>query len=115
MFGFTAEDIIFGGLPLFHAFGQTVTLNAVCACWLIHRSFAQGSPPKRQSKSSDQADVTVLAAVPSMYAALIAALEENPSNARQLKGRIRFGISGGSPLPASAHSAFDALNFLSYI
>ena len=28
VFGFTNADIIFGGLPLFHAFGQTVSMNA---------------------------------------------------------------------------------------
>ena len=31
VFGFTAEDVIFGGLPLFHAFGQTVSMNAAFA------------------------------------------------------------------------------------
>ena len=27
----TADDVIFGGLPLFHSFGQTCTLNAAVA------------------------------------------------------------------------------------
>ena len=31
VFGFTADDVIFGGLPLFHAFGQTVSMNAAFA------------------------------------------------------------------------------------
>ena len=92
VFGFTAEDIIFGGLPLFHAFGQTVTLNAACAAGSTIALLPRFTP-EEAIKLIDQADVTVLAAVPSMYVALIAALEENPSNARQLKGRIRFGIS----------------------
>ncbi len=69
VFGFTAEDVIFGGLPLFHAFGQTV----------------------------------------SMKAALAAALEAEPERTRSLRGRIRFGISGGSPLPAPVHSALKTL------
>src|SRR5207247_2126053 len=31
LFGLTAEDVIFGGLPLFHSFGQTCGMNAAVA------------------------------------------------------------------------------------
>ena len=39
VFGFTAEDVIFGGLPLFHAFGQTVSMNAAF-CGVGYSGFA---------------------------------------------------------------------------
>ena len=108
VFGFASRDTIFGGLPLFHAFGQTVALNAACAAGASVALLPRFTPADAL-QLIDQAHVTVLAAVPSMYVAFIAALEEEPQYARQLKGRIRFGISGGSPLPVSAHSAFDEL------
>ena len=57
----------------------------------------------------ERAGVSVLAAVPSMYVSLAAALEAEPERARSLRGRIRFGISGGSPLPAPVHSALKTL------
>ena len=108
VFGFTAEDVIFGGLPLFHAFGQTVSMNAAFAASatvaLLPRFTSDGA-----LNLMERAGVSVLAAVPSMYVSLAAALEAEPERARSLRGRIRFGISGGSPLPAPVHSALKTL------
>lgn len=108
VFGFTAEDVIFGGLPLFHAFGQTVSMNAAFAASatvaLLPRFTSDGA-----LNLIERAGVSVLAAVPSMYVSLAAALEAEPERARSLRGRIRFGISGGSPLPAPVHAAWKTL------
>ena len=108
VFGFTAEDVIFGGLPLFHAFGQTVSMNAAFAASatvaLLPRFTSDGA-----LNLMERAGVSVLAAVPSMYVSLAAALEAEPERARSLRGRIRFGIAGGSPLPAPVHSALKTL------
>ena len=108
VFGFRAEDVIFGGLPLFHAFGQTVSMNAAFAASatvaLLPRFTSDGA-----LNLMERAGVSVLAAVPSMYVSLAAALEAEPERARSLRGRIRFGISGGSPLPAPVHAALKTL------
>ena len=108
VFGFTAEDVIFGGLPLFHAFGQTVSMNAAFAASATVALLPRFTPDGALNLI-ESAGVSVLAAVPSMYVSLAAALEAEPERARSLRGRIRFGISGGSPLPAPVHSALKTL------
>lgn len=108
VFGFTAEDVIFGGLPLFHAFGQTVSMNAAFAASATMALLPRFTPDGALNLM-EHAGVSVLAAVPSMYVSLAAALEAEPERARSLRGRIRFGISGGSPLPAPVHSALKTL------
>lgn len=108
VFGFTAEDVIFGGLPLFHAFGQTVSMNAAFAASATVALLPRFTPDDALNLM-ERAGVSVLAAVPSMYVSLAAALEAEPERARSLHGRIRFGISGGSPLPAPVHSALKTL------
>ena len=108
VFGFTAEDVIFGGLPLFHAFGQTVSMNAAFAASATEALLPRFTPDGALNLM-EHAGVSVLAAVPSMYVSLAAALEAEPERARSLRGRIRFGISGGSPLPAPVHSALKTL------
>ena len=108
VFGFTAEDVIFGGLPLFHAFGQTVSMNAAFAASATVALLPRFTPDGALNLM-EHAGVSVLAAVPSMYVSLAAVLEAEPERARSLRGRIRFGISGGSPLPAPVHSALKTL------
>lgn len=108
VFGFTAQDTIFGGLPLFHAFGQTVSMNAVFAAGATIALLPRFTPEAAVQLSLD-ASVTVFAAVPSMYTALAAYLETVPQQAGDLHGRVRFGISGGSALPASVHADVDRL------
>ncbi|WP_294628677.1 AMP-binding protein [uncultured Rothia sp.] len=108
VFGFTAEDVIFGGLPLFHAFGQTVSMNAAFAASATVALLPRFTP-EGALNLIERAGVSVLAAVPSMYVSLAAALEAEPERARSLRGRIRFGISGGSPLPAPVHAAWKTL------
>lgn len=108
VFGFTAEDVIFGGLPLFHAFGQTVSMNAAFAASATVALLPRFTP-NGALNLIERAGVSVLAAVPSMYVSLAAALEAEPERARSLRGRIRFGISGGSPLPAPVHAAWKTL------
>lgn len=108
VFGFRAEDVIFGGLPLFHAFGQTVSMNAAFAASATVALLPRFTPDGALNLM-ERAGVSVLAAVPSMYVSLAAALEADPERARSLRGRIRFGISGGSPLPAPVHAAWKTL------
>ncbi|MDO4917705.1 MAG: AMP-binding protein [Rothia sp. (in: high G+C Gram-positive bacteria)] len=106
VFGFTTTDVIFGGLPLFHAFGQTVSMNAVFAAGATIALLARFTP-ESAAVLCESAQVSVLAAVPSMYTALASYCESR--DVSSLRGRIRFGISGGSALLASTHADFARL------
>lgn len=102
--GVVTEDVLFGGLPLFHAFGQTVCMNMVFALG-ASVALLPAFTPDGAMKTLVGHKVTVCIAVPTMYAALVAYNRVHPHP--ELKGQVRFGISGGSPLAASTHAAVD--------
>ena len=108
VFGFTSDDVIFGGLPFFHAFGQTVSMNAVLAAGAAIALLPRFTPGGAAQLCAT-AGVTVFAAVPTMYSALASYLGTDPALAHRLRGRVRFGISGGAALPASVHADIERL------
>ena len=90
----TSEDVVFGGLPLFHALGQTVGLNAAVragACLALLTRFS-GAAALRTLQ--DQR-VTVMQGVPAMYAAML----HEPHRSDHDLSRLRVGVSSGAPLP----------------
>jgi len=96
----TEEDVVFGGLPLFHSFGQTVTLNASMArgaTLLLLPRFDPGSAADLMTAH----EATVFAGVPTMYAALLGL-----TDARDL-AHLRVGISGGAALPVEVLYRFE--------
>ena len=101
----TPEDVLFGGLPLFHSFGQTVGLNcavAAGACLTLLARFDAG----RALDVLERDGVTVLAAVPTMYAAL---LNHPQAAGRAAALRLRLCASGGAALPVEVLHAFEAV------
>ncbi|RVW07527.1 long-chain fatty acid--CoA ligase [Prescottella agglutinans] len=98
----TEDDVVFGGLPLFHAFGQTVTLTSAIAhgarLTLLPRFDATDA---LQVLTRDR--VTVFVAVPTMYAALLA----HPDRAEYDLSALRLCVSGGAALPVETLHAFE--------
>ena len=87
----TADDVIFGGLPLFHAFGQTCTLNtavAAGACLTLLPRFSA----ERALRILAEHRVTVFAGVPTMYSALLHVPDRDAYDV----SRLRLSFSGGS-------------------
>jgi long-chain acyl-CoA synthetase len=108
MLGLTREDVIFGGLPLFHAFGQSVGLNAAVASGATITLLARFSPVKAlEVLQRDQ--VTVMEGVPTMYTALL----QHPERASYDTSALRLCVSGGAALPVEVlrgfEQAFDAI------
>ena len=64
------DDVIFGGLPLFHSFGQTCTLNAAIATGASLTVLPRFDGAKTLGILSDQR-VTIFAGVPTMFSALL--------------------------------------------
>ena len=88
------EDVIFGGLPLFHVFGQTVALNvavAAGACLTLLPRF----DPAHALRIIAGHRVTVFEGVPTMYVALL----HQPDRADYDVSSLRMCISGGAALP----------------
>ena len=96
------DDVIFGGLPLFHVFGQTVALNvavAAGACLTLLPRF----DAEHALRIIAGHRVTVFEGVPTMYVALIHA----PDRADYDTSALRLCISGGAALPVEVLRGFE--------
>ncbi len=95
-------DVIFGGLPLFHSFGQTCGLNAAMAggaCLTLLPKF-----DGEQALSIVELDrVTVLLGVPTMYMALLAVEDV----ARFDTSSLKVAVSGGASLPVEVLNGIE--------
>jgi long-chain acyl-CoA synthetase len=98
----TADDVIFGGLPLFHAFGQTCTLNAAVgsgACLTLLPRFDAG----KALGILGEHGVTVFAGVPTVFSRLV----QEPDRDAYPVSRLRVSLTGGAAMPAQVLHAFQ--------
>ena len=96
------DDVIFGGLPLFHVFGQTVALNVAVAsgaCLTLLPRFDAGHALRIIAGHR----VTVFEGVPTMYVALL----HTPDRADYDTSSLRMCISGGAALPVEVLRGFE--------
>ena len=96
------DDVIFGGLPLFHVFGQTVALNVAVAsgaCLTLLPRFDAGHALRIITGHR----VTVFEGVPTMYVALL----HQPGRADYDTSALRTCISGGAALPVEVLRGFE--------
>jgi long-chain acyl-CoA synthetase len=96
------EDVIFGGLPLFHVFGQTVALNVAVAsgaCLTLLPRF----DAEHALRIITGHRVTVFEGVPTMYVALL----NQPDGADYDTSSLRTCISGGAALPVEVLRGFE--------
>jgi long-chain acyl-CoA synthetase len=96
------DDVVFGGLPLFHSFGQTGTLNAAVRTGASVSMLPRFEPAKALATMAAHG-VTVFCGVPTMYTALIAAFEGSGYDPTLL----RRCISGGAALPVEVLHTFE--------
>ncbi len=98
----TPDDVIFGGLPLFHSFGQTCTLNAAVYSGASLSLLPRFDPTQAlQLLAGHRA--TVFAGVPTMYGALLA----QPDRESYDVSALRVCVSGGSAMPVEVLRGFE--------
>ncbi|MCX4098711.1 long-chain-fatty-acid--CoA ligase [Nocardia sp. alder85J] len=98
----SAGDIALGALPLFHVFGQTVSLNSqwrVGAALVLLPRFGAAAAVELMLAEG----VNIFHGVPTMFVELIKAAQE-----AQRLPELRFCISGGASLPPSVLEEFQA-------
>ena len=95
-------DVVLGTLPLFHSFGQTVSMNATLlagACLTLVPRFEPG-----EALATIERDrVTHFYGVPTMYGALL----RHPGRERRDTSSLRLCISGGASLPVEVLRGFE--------
>jgi long-chain acyl-CoA synthetase len=98
----SCDDVVFGGLPLFHSFGQTAALNAAVrfgACLTLVARFE----PAKALEVLARDRVTVFEGVPTMYVALLG----QPDRASYDTSALRVGLSGGAAMPVEVLRGFE--------
>jgi long-chain acyl-CoA synthetase len=96
------DDVVFGGLPLFHSFGQTCTLNVailVGACLTLLPRF----DPDQALRLLANHHVTVFAGVPTMYSTLLHVADR----AAYDLSAVRLCLSGGAAMPVEVLRRFE--------
>ncbi|MER5916547.1 long-chain fatty acid--CoA ligase [Streptomyces sp. NPDC001982] len=99
----TADDVIFGGLPLFHAFGQTCTLNAAVASGACLTLLPRFDAAKALGILGEHG-VTVFAGVPTVFSRLV----QKPDRAAYPVSRLRMSLTGGAAMPVQVLHDFQA-------
>jgi len=96
------DDVIFGGLPLFHVFGQTAALNVALASGACLTLLPRFDAAHALRIIADH-EVTVFEGVPTMYVALL----HQPDRADYDTSSLRMCISGGAALPVEVLRGFE--------
>lgn len=101
------QDVIFGGLPLFHVFGQTCAMNASLyggSCLTLLPQF----DAEEALRIVENDRVTVFLGVPTMYMGLLAV----PAKDNFDTSSLRLAASGGASLPVEVlHGVQQAYGF----
>src|SRR5215210_2582334 len=94
LYGVSEDDVLFGGLPLFHTFGQTCCMNVAASNGATLTLLSKFEPGKAL-EIIQRDKVTVFAGVPTMHGALL----HHPERDSYDTSSLRVIISGGASIP----------------
>ncbi len=103
LFDPSEEDVFFGGLPLFHVFGQTVAMNGAISAG-AEITLLPRFDPSKALEIIQRDKVTIFMGVPTMYAAML----QVPNRADYDISSLRLCVSGGAALPVEIIRAFES-------
>jgi len=102
LFNLKVGDVIFGGLPLFHSFGQTCTMNAAVSAGSAVTLLPRFEPAKAL-QIIERDSCTVFEGVPTMYGALL----NHPARDEVNVSSLRVCASGGASMPVEVMRGFE--------
>ena len=102
LFSLTPDDVMLGALPLFHAFGQTCTLNTAIASASTFVPVPRFDA-ERVLYTIERDHITVFAGVPTMFAAML----HDPHRDQFDVSTLRLCISGGAAMPGEILRGFE--------
>jgi len=97
-----SEDVVFGGLPLFHVFGLVVGLVSATRVGAALAIIPRFEPKPAMDLISGE-KVSIMLGVPTMYAAIL----NHPDNATMDTSSLRTCASGGSAMPLEVMRGFE--------
>src|SRR5580693_1231753 len=106
LFEFSADDIVLVALPLFHVFALSSIMNTCVllgGTMTLVRRFDPGAVLQLMQRDR----VTVFMGVPTMYIALLQAVDSGDAADYDLSS-LRVAVSGGAPIPAEVIDAFES-------
>jgi long-chain acyl-CoA synthetase len=103
LFSLDERSVFLGVLPLFHSFGQTCALNATVAAGGM-LTLVPRFTPEAVLATIERDRVDVFAGVPTMYSALLHAVDGSDRDVSSL----RVCVSGGAALPVELLRGFEA-------
>lgn len=102
LMGTAVGDVLFGGLPFFHIFGQTCALNAAVLTGATVTLLPRFEPG-RALEIIARDGVTIFEGVPTMYIAML----RHPAVSTTDVSTLRVAVSGGSALPVEVLHEFE--------
>jgi long-chain acyl-CoA synthetase len=96
------DDVLLGALPLFHAFGQTCSLNTAIANASMLSMIPRFDPGKAL-EIIQRDKVTIFQGVPTMFTAML----HHPERDRFDASSLRVCVSGGSAMPVEVMRGFE--------
>jgi long-chain acyl-CoA synthetase len=96
------DDVLLGALPLFHAFGQTCSLNATMATGGT-LSLIPRFDPGKALEIIERDKITIFQGVPTMFTAML----HHPGHENVDVSSLRVCVSGGSAMPVEVMRGFE--------
>jgi long-chain acyl-CoA synthetase len=96
------DDVLLGALPLFHAFGQTCSLNTGMANAAMLSMIPRFDPGKAL-EIIERDSVTIFEGVPTMFTAML----HHPERERYDVSCLRVCVSGGAAMPVEVMRGFE--------